>query len=389
MLKYDFNNYCSGCGVCGDACPVGAIGYDKDKLGFVYPHIDIRKCTNCGLCEKVCPHMNAQNYREEKEQDVWLFCSSDNEAKMRSASGGAFYELAKATLEDGGYVCGCVWNDSLIARHIVSNSLEDVCRMQGSKYVQSDVRGCYKKILELLKAGKKVLFSGTPCQAVAMHSFVTEQYNEKYRAQLLIVGVLCHGVSGPEVWESCKRWMEKKKGSKLIGVNFRDKSQEGYKKSYCHYTYANGESIYLPTYLPSSKYIEATLVYNLAIRNSCNHCDCKGVNCACDLIIGDWYAECTGEGVLGTSCIVAFTNRGADMVKTHLTGLREFTYEVILRENSFIEKSVSRSFKREEFENSFDDTVWDNIEKFYPKKYRIKKLFVRLGVFDIIKKIIG
>lgn len=389
MIQFDFYEYCSGCGACHNICPLGAIKMNADKNGFLFPEVIQSKCNHCGMCDSVCPHLNSHHDRMGHSPDVWLYASKDDKAKKRSASGAAFYELAKKTIEEGGGVIGCVWNDSLEAEHMITDSLEGIVRMQGSKYVQSDTKMCYVEMMNALKAGKRVLFSGTPCQVSAASNMVLHDKKGQLREQLTTVGVLCHGVSAPEAWESCKRWMSQKEGSRLIDVNFRDKSKEGYKKSYCRYEYESGSIVYLPTYLPSSTYMEATIVYNLALRNSCNHCDCKGITSAVDLIIGDWYAECKGEGKLGTSCIIAFTEQGKKTINQYLEGVRCFNYEEILEHNGLIEKSVIKSPKRDKFLEDLNDEIWENVEKYYPPKYKLKKLLVKLGVFDSVKRIIG
>lgn len=387
MINYNFNEYCCGCAGCHNLCPAHAIEMKPDKAGFLFPHIDKEKCTDCGLCERICPHLNAAGYRQKQATRVWLYASADEEAKKKSASGAAFYELAKGTINDEGIVFGCAWNSSLKAKHCYADRLEDLVKMQGSKYVQSDMHDSYSQMLQFLKKGKSVLFSGTPCQASAAHNIVMAYQNGKYRKHLLTVGVLCHGVSAPEVWESCKRWMSKQEGSPLIDVNFRDKSQEGYKKSYCKFQYASGHTTYLPTFLPSSTYIEATLVYNLALRNSCHHCDCKGITKACDLIIGDWYAAHEGTGKMGTSCVIAFTEQGKTTAERYLQGLQSFDYKRILESNAFIEKSVPKSPRRDEFIERFNDDIWNDIESFYPAKYGLKKFLVRHGLFNAAAKV--
>lgn len=387
MIQFDFAQDCCGCGACSNVCPVQAIQMQPDANGFLFPQVDAQRCIQCGKCDRVCPHLNAAQYRKpaQQEQGTWLFASPDQDAKLRSASGGAFYELALLMLRQGGAVAGCVWDEELCAVHLVSDTEQALHRMQGSKYLQSDVNTCYAQVLKMLKQGRRVLFSGTPCQCVAMHGVVMAE-KPALRDSLLTAAVLCHGVAAPGVWASHKRWLEQKQGSKLVDVNFRDKSQEGYKKSYCKYRYADGTTTYLPTYLPSSPYIESTLVYNLAIRSSCAHCDCKGVTEGCDLILGDWYAAYEGEGRLGTSCLVACTARGKAAAEQLRPAAQPFSYEQVLKDNGFIENSVHLGAKREQFLATCNDEIWDHVERFYPPKYPLKKFLLKTGLYDRLKR---
>lgn len=387
MIDYEFELYCCGCKVCDSVCPVNAIEMITDSNGFEFPKVDKQKCINCGKCDKVCPHYNGTKKNSKEGVQSWLYCSNDTTAKKRSSSGGAFFELAKQTLSNDGFICGCVWDDSLLARHIITNSKEDLKKMQGSKYLQSNLEGIYDKVLTILKEGKEVLFSGTPCQVAAMHNYILNSGNSELREKLINVAVICHGISAPDVWKSYKNWLENKYNSKLVSVNFRDKSKDGYKKCNCKYEFESGQVIFLPTYLPSSKYIEATLVYNLSLRNSCSNCDCKGISEACDIILGDWYAEYEGEGALGTSCIAAFTTNGEKIVMERLSGLRPIDYSKIVQENRFIEESVVMGERRDEFLLKHNMETWDNVESYFPKKYKLKKLLVSLGIYNLLKKL--
>lgn len=393
MIEFDFQEYCSGCGACCNICPVSAISMQQDDEGFLFPFVDREKCISCGKCERVCPHINAAKLKslgETEGKAVWLYASQDAEAKMASSSGAACYELGKAMLKQGGKVCGCVWDKNLRAIHMLGQE-ETLKKTQGSKYVQSDTGNVYRETEEYLKSGGTVLFTGTPCQAAAMHRFVMGSDGGKYREQLITVAVICHGVASPLAWESYKNWECEQQNSPLVTVNFRDKSKKGYQKSYCRFTYKNGTVSCRPTFLPTSKYMEATLVYNLAMRRSCSHCDCKGIQEGIDLIAGDWYAEYRGEGRLGTSCILAFTERGKAYAQASLSGLKEFSYQKVLERNGYIEKSVNLPENREKFLKGIREDLhfWNRVEELYPSKYRYKKLLVRLGLFDFLKKITG
>lgn len=397
MINFDFAKYCSGCSACHDICPVNAIAMNFDAEGFIMPEVSREKCINCGKCDLVCPHLNREKISGNRKdiKGVWLYSSDDDDAKMKSSSGAACYELAKRFLEEGGFISGCVWDENFNAKHETGRSHELLTRTQGSKYLQSDTRDIHREILELLRNGQKVLFSGTPCQANAIHNIIMNE-DETLRENLITVALICHGVASPLAWESFMELMTQREKSPLISVNFRDKSQEGYKKSYCRYSFANGSSVNLPSYLPSFlpnrpyRYIEATLVYNLAMRKSCSHCDCKGINRGIDLIAGDWYAEYTGKGRLGTSCVIAFTERGRNFAQEALKDLREFEYDEILRKNELLEKSINLPPNRELFlERIKDCSYWEKVEELYPPKYKLKKLLVRFGLYSIVKKLIG
>lgn len=251
MLDFDMAKHCTGCCACYNICPVNAIKMSENNEGFWEPEIDKEKCILCGKCKQVCPYLNSGK-KGEKVRGTWLFHHEDDAVKMRSSSGGACYELSNAMLGVGGYFSGCIWNYDLEAVHIVSDENCVLEKTQGSKYVQSYMGDIYENIMELLRKGKKVIFTGTPCQATALHNYVTLTKDGIYRKNLINVAFICHGVASPYVWEQYKKWEKEKHGSPLKKVNFRDKSKEGYKKSYCRYEYENGMVTYLPTFLPQN-----------------------------------------------------------------------------------------------------------------------------------------
>ena len=50
---------CVSCGICAQACPVSALGMQKEgkagKYRNVFPEPVKERCTGCGLCARACP----------------------------------------------------------------------------------------------------------------------------------------------------------------------------------------------------------------------------------------------------------------------------------------------------------------------------------------------
>ena len=85
----------------------------------------------------------------------------DENKIMKSASGGIFAVFAEYFLSIGGIVYGSALvneNDTLVPKHIGINSLENLDKLLGSKYVQSDIGNVYKEIRTLLNDKNKFCF---------------------------------------------------------------------------------------------------------------------------------------------------------------------------------------------------------------------------------------
>ena len=138
---------CVGCKACGDVCVKNAISFEVDDEGFSYPVIDEKKCVGCGECVRVCPAKEKLQPRIEKSRcfSAW---SKDDGVREKSTSGGFFYELAKLIIEDNGAVIGAKYADDYKkVVHSVALNLDELKELMGSKYVQSDTGGIFKKAL--------------------------------------------------------------------------------------------------------------------------------------------------------------------------------------------------------------------------------------------------
>lgn len=216
---------CCGCTACASICNQNAITMKPDSLGFLYPEVDVDKCTNCGLCEKVC----AFNDDYDKSQnllnpDAYAIRHKDMDEVMTSRSGAVFVAISDYILSQGGVVYGAGYTDHFRVIHKRAINKEQRDEFKGSKYVQSDLTGIFRQVKKDLKDGLIVMFSGTPCQTAGLNSYI----GKKLRENLYLVDILCHGVPGPYIWRDYLAYLEKKQGDKIVWVDFRDKQRFGW-----------------------------------------------------------------------------------------------------------------------------------------------------------------
>ena len=207
---------CMGCMACYNICPVDAISQGYDEEGFLVPVIDHERCIRCGRCVEVCPVCN-ETAGTALPAECYAVMGSD-EIRRGSSSGGVFRVLADRILEEGGYVCGAVWDDDWNVVHIVSNKPADVTRMMSSKYVQSNVKEAYKQIKYLLDQGIKVLFTGCACQTAGLKRYLGQEY-----PNLLSADVVCHGVPSQQAFD-----VRVKDKTRIADVSFRTKQVFGW-----------------------------------------------------------------------------------------------------------------------------------------------------------------
>jgi coenzyme F420-reducing hydrogenase beta subunit len=165
----------------------------EDREGFLYPGVDAECCCDCGLCNEVCPVINRRE--TGKPQYVYAAKSRDEEIRRQSSSGGIFTLLAERILDENGVVFGARFDGDWEVIHGYVETKEDLGFFRGSKYVQSRIGESYLQAQQFLEKGRKVLFSGTPCQISGLKFFLGKEYDN-----LLTVDIVCHGVPSPLVW---------------------------------------------------------------------------------------------------------------------------------------------------------------------------------------------
>ena len=205
---------CCGCGACSMICPNKCISMKINRIGFIEPVVDKEHCIECGACERVCPLLN-QSTVPAKVDEIAAFAavSASRDDVASSSSGGAFSVLARYVISQGGIVYGAVWTDDYAGvYHKGVETIEQLKLLRGSKYMQSDTRDTYKKVLQTLKSGRLVLFSGTPCQIKALLLYV----GKKLRKNLITVDVACYGAPSGKIWQAYWSWLKGTLGVEVV-----------------------------------------------------------------------------------------------------------------------------------------------------------------------------
>lgn len=207
---------CTGCGACAQSCTKQAIQIVEDKEGFFVPQVDPAKCIDCGLCEKRCHVLNRPEQDLSRQK---TYAVINNEDRKKSSSGGAFSMFARYVLSKGGVVFGAAYNPFPTLKHISIESLDELDRLRGSKYVQSEMGDTYKQVKELLKSDRMILYTGTPCQIGGLYAYLG---GKRYEGQLITLDLVCHGVPNQVIFKAYLNKLEKEKGMRAVDFRFRN-----------------------------------------------------------------------------------------------------------------------------------------------------------------------
>lgn len=317
-------NLCCGCSACAQRCPQQCIVMKEDEDGFTYPETDARNCIGCGLCEDVCPCLNTNAKKEPLS--VIAAINSDSSVRFQSSSGGIFSMLAESVLGEGGVVFGARFNEKWDVVVDYTESLDGLVAFRGSKYVQAFVGDCFQRAESFLKSGRKVLFSGTPCQVSGLRLFLHNEYDN-----LLTVAVACHSVPSPIVW---REYLKGLNFRDISDIQFRDKRisweqyglkivYDGHKEFFQHHR----ENPFMQLFL-----------HGIITRLSCFNCSAKDGKSGADIILGD----CWGISQMhpdypndhqGISFVLCQTDKGSQAIeKAGVKGL-SLQYEKVISHN--------------------------------------------------------
>ena len=342
MIKIVDKKECCGCGACAQRCPKQCITMQSDKEGFIYPVINLKQCSDCGLCNKVCPVINQQP--EKAPIATYATVNSNQAIREESSSGGIFTLLAEETINKGGIVFGAAFNKNWNVEHIQVDNVNDIKKLRGSKYVQSNIGNSYSVAETFLKEGKDVLFSGTPCQIAGLKRFLRKEYKN-----LKTVDIVCHGTPSPLVWGKylnevcCANDI-----ATICDIQFRNKA-EGWKNYsfVIKYTDSKGNELEFRERMNKNLYMRCFLG-DLCLRPSCYKCPARSGKSGSDITLADlWGAQQICPGI--------DDDRGLSLVMVRKEcGLPHFDktpipYSEALKHNPVIERDVREPKRRRKF----------------------------------------
>ena len=387
MITITDKHNCCGCSACVQACPKQCISFEEDEQGFRYPLVDKAICVDCGLCEKVCPVLNAGEPRHPLA--VYAAINTNEEIRKESSSGGIFTALAEAVLDEGGVVFGARFNDQWEVVHAYTESKEGLAPFRGSKYVQSRVGETYRQAKAFLQQGRKVMYTGTPCQIAGLKRYLGKEYD-----QLLTVDVVCHGVPSPLVWRDYLRDITANNLSQIASINFRDKST-GWKNFSVRISGQEGKD-YVNESFRQNLFMQLFL-RNFCLRPSCHACAAKSGKSGSDITIADFWGmeDSNWNDNKGTSCIIAYKEYVSLLLSSFVLKTEVSNIEIFSKMNPAYNKTFKYPDNYKLFWSNYKDFDIQHLIKLYAKQSKkeiIRSLTIRLicklGILSIVKKIL-
>lgn len=377
---------CCGCRACEMVCPKKAIKMEYDSKGFLLPRVQAADCIECGICKKRCPiEMPVMGNPAIK---VYAARNQKDEVTKKSSSGGIFPVFAEEILNAEGVVFGCAFHEKMEAQHIKITSPAQILLLQGSKYVQSNTAHTYADARECLKEGKKVLYSGTPCQIAGLKAYLGSEYDNLYTIE-----TICHGAPSPGVFQKYLQWLKECYGSEVNGFVFRDKTRKAWGGFDLKVDFADGKRRFL--FGQTDPYF-ASFFEGKISRESCYRCPYASEKRVADITLGDYWgiekAHTEFTDPRGVSVVSVNTDKGQRLFHAckNKMAIVESSYQDAARFNPELKRPAIRPENYDAIYNSYQN---DSTDVFFSRTLnpglRIKKRINNILPFwlrTIVKK---
>ncbi len=308
---------------------------------------------------------------------------------MSTASGGIFTTIAEKFIRDGGIVYGASMYNAdgdIDPGHIRVTDASGLEFLKGSKYVQCSVRNCFNEAKADLDEGKKVLFSGTPCQIAGLRMFLRKDY-----PNLSTIDIICHGVPGRKMFMDFLSDQGMKRSGKVTEYIFRDKSR------------GQGENARLKIKEADKEYEVVTngkllsyfglFLKREIFRDSCYNCLHTSCNRNGDITLGDYWGiyiehgkeiqEANLTNTKGISCVLVNSDRGAELLDTVIdnVNLMDSSFDKISRHNDQLREAPTHSGMRKEVLEIYKSQGYASVDKYYKKAISWKKYLYQIEFY--------
>jgi len=373
---------CFGCEACYQICPRQAITMKEDIEGFRYPVIDESLCIQCDRCRRTCPHACMPEKHRENKYVFGGYCNNPK-TRYESTSGGAFSAVVEAFC-DKEYVIFGAEAQGLQVFHSYISDKQELGKYRKSKYSQSIIGETYDKAKNFLAEGKKVLFSGTPCQIAGLYAYLYALNFHKI-VNLLTIEVVCEGVPSPLYVRKMDKAMEDKYVAGIESLDYRYKGSSLLDNSKWDFEIMRIQ-------LMNKKVLNKDRWFNpfwsiwlnhLMSRPSCYECPFAEQGRTGDITLGDLWGvhlycpELYGKNG-GSSLVVGNTEKGIEVIKAaerYMFG-HELLFEDALKYQSPMRKHIDNNPQREAFMSDLEsDISLKMLNRKWAKKPALKLLW--------------
>lgn len=364
---------CTGCQACYQFCMEQNITMVKGFDGFLYAEIINKNKDTCKNCTFTCPQLKI-NKSTDPFPKVFAVQLNDEKKLTDSTSGGMFYAVADYVLKHGGVVFGAIYEEDMTVRHKVAFNKNDLVKMHGSKYVQSDITGIYKEVLNYLDKNIFVLLTGTPCQIAGLKAYLQKDY-----MNLITMDVICSGVPSPLLFSKYIEHLQKKR-IKVLDYKFRDKSKYGCSHTVV-ITFIDRKAKKRKQTIPDRRRVSYYVAFGKenCFMTACYHCRYNTVQRVSDFTVGGFWGlkhtDIKMDEKKGVSLVLVNTVKALsimDWVKKIAT-VHESDIEAAVCDNRALKKTTAYSTDRDKIYNELNKSGY---AKTASKYFKPTSLFV-------------
>lgn len=204
------------------------------------------------------------------------------ELRRESQSGGAFSVIAEHFLRNGAIVYGCGFNDNLDVVYIRVDNIDDLKKIKGSKYVRAYLHDTFERVLQDLRNGRTVLFSGSACNIAGLKKLAYTVLGKEKAQKLYTVDFICHGTPSQEIYKEYCDFIEKKYKKKISAFDFRKRFEGGWGIHMENIKFSDGTEI-------DSRVYTDLFYSNFVLRPTCAECRYTSWTRSSDFTVADFW----------------------------------------------------------------------------------------------------